>query len=450
VKLYELADISVMEYAMRDGFTAPFYQRVDSRWDTQQAKRFNLAVSMCIGLPPGMITTKTLPKGGKAEHHIIDGRQRKAAIKAIMNPYEFASEIQTSFPYNKKKHGASGFGTWKDKIEDHVKAWFSSYSFEECKNAAESLWVQITDEKKKAGMTGVKLSREVKDSFKDDYLSRGITIKEKAKAKVIEEAARGESQSSALLSTHTLAITPLWKFADSACPPGTGGHSPRSAIDKILKDIGYKNWNSLATRTVNLPFFWVGTPGTGTPKCEPKKLFEEFTEWIYDLHKSKTKIPSFFDFIDHIDGKGNIVAVDIKSSISGSDSAYFNNLIEKTWAILDELDDSLLSWCKLEKKTTVAESMKVFQLINATGAEMKTFELMASWPTWIEEVVPVMDPASKTDNKKSKKWKAVWERIDRYYEGKGTEPRPDHLGLTKWDLAAILADEIDHSMVWGV
>ena len=86
--------------------------------------------------------------------------------------------------------------------------------------------------------------------------------------------------------------------------------------------------------------------------------------------------------------------------------------------------------------------MKVFELINDQGARMKEFELMASWPTWVSEVV-------NTEEMKNQEWLNITTQINQYYDGKGTEKRPEHLGLTKWDLVAVLKDQMETSIVWG-
>ena len=77
---------------------------------------------------------------------------------------------------------------------------------------------------------------------------------------------------------------------------------------------------------------------------------------------------------------------------------------------------------------------------------VSSFELLASWPTWIETVVP-------TTEKGSKQWKEIWAYVDETYTEKGTDLKPPEMGLTKWDLVSIItdadADGIDHATTWG-
>jgi len=441
--LYKLGQKKSTDYAMDPDFTAPFFQRTDSRW--KHTDRFNFAVSMSLGMPTGMVTTKRLKSN---KHHIIDGRQRKRSIQSILNPYELAETLQSQFPLNK---GAS-LVEWRERIGNHISGWFSSFSEGEVTKEVEGIWKGYFDQHK-AKKPGT-ANKETIISMKEEFSSLGITLKEKTKKGVIEEAVKGKiGDGLSLTNEQKKAIRPLYDFAIACC--GNRKHSPKDHIDQVLKSIGYvdlKTWPKGGPYLDHKPFYWVTSTKGGRPECKASVFFNHpelgLFHWIWEQYETKKRSDDFSDYLKFLSGKAdsNIELTQAIAQFGSPTINYFSLIIKASYHIIDSMADADLAWCSLEKKTTVSESMKIFQLINDSGHKLTTFELLASWPTWIETVVP-------TKEKGSKKWKKIWTYVDDTYTEKGTDLKPPEMGLTKWDLVSIItdveADGIDHAITWG-
>ncbi|RCH71940.1 MAG: DUF262 domain-containing protein [Candidatus Poseidoniales archaeon] len=430
--LYTFDDIRALDYATNDDFTAPFYQRTDSRW--KQPKRFNLAVSMALGLPAGMITTHDLGTGhhsGK-KHHIVDGRQRKAAINVLLNVSKFAGEIQSIFTGKNAKSKTPV--KWKDEIHSHVSNWFSKASQPEREAEAQAIWDDIA---------AVTSAANIKKAFRDEYANIGIILKSNSKKKLIQEAANLATQRTLNHAQHKN-LEPLAEFAVALA--GKPGHSPLDELSTTFtKTMDYRDWNPTASATANQPFFMENKAKHRMPVPNLDKLFDELKNWVH-RHTKLSNTLQFEDFVTYL-GKDPANNIDSKHAIKHINSnpslkTYLDSVTSKYVDLYNAVADAKLGWCRLSEKATGPEAMKVFELINDQGAGMKEFELMASWPTWVEEVVPVAQKTSTT-------WKNVWLKVDIHYKDKGTEPRPAHLGLTKWDLIAVLPKQIDSTLIWG-
>ena len=402
---------------------------------------------MALGMPTGMITTKKL-KGG--EHHIIDGRQRKKSIRSTLNPYELAETLQTQFPLD-KRNGATSV-EWEERILEGISEWFSSFSEKEITNEVTEIWNNFYSTNQKNNPSTA--NKETIASMKEEFSSLGITLESKSKKKLIDEAVKGKiGEGSSLTNKQKKSISPLYKFATTCC--WTTKHSPKAEIDRLLKEVGYEdlyNWTGSDYDT-NKPFYWGLSPIQKKPECIARKFFGHpemgLSNWIWEEHKKGGKrSANFKDYLLFLGGisDANIDPTKAESQFGVPLITYFSNLIENSYLVIDSMGEAELAWCSLEESTTVSESMKIFQLINDSGHKLSTFELLASWPTWIETVV-------KPNEKNSLEWNSIWKYVDKTYTEKGTDLKPPEMGLTKWDLVSIIADKeadgIEYRITWG-
>ena len=187
---------------------------------------------MILGLPAGMITTHDLKRNHSAKYHIVDGRQRKAALKVILNPAEFAQELQQIFTGKKAKIPIN----WDEKITEHVANWFSNYSYSECEEEAKEVWQSLSEHTPKSAMVS---------AFKGEYEKMGIELTGSRKSNLISDAATEMAKNPNLNQQHSTNIKPLSDFA--AALSGIPGHSPFDELYNTFNTvINYENWNTKA------------------------------------------------------------------------------------------------------------------------------------------------------------------------------------------------------------
>jgi hypothetical protein len=399
----------------------PRYQRPKGKWDAN--KQFKLSMSIFFDLPAGYICWK---ETGTSKM-LIDGRQRRMAIRDMLDPLSYSEMVVSAIPKEVNIAGGSKSDELDKRIFESARDWLKSYNKDSFKGLY-SDWT-LEDLQELCDERGIPWDNSKTQDFlasklADWDLETGIGLDKK----------------------YQDALKPVYEL-----------------VHVILKDkstakagfnVTYKKLN------VGLKKAWgLNSDGPNANVEEPEFFEWKNSKWVFNTNIFSRDLEEFFrasdwDIDDCQDVKKLVkwLRQQYSSILMEGDQAklieFFrvtnretqHKLIaEKFLAVRQRISKTQLGVCSLTETCTITEAMKVFQLINSEGVPLSEIEIMASWPDWGHDYVyDSSNPAPPN----------VQDTVEEMYVGKKAMEF-DVSEISKWDIAATVLPRLKHTAIWG-
>lgn len=396
MSLYELSTISAEEFAQDPYIAIPFFQR-KSTWTPGQ--RLGLALSVFRGYPIGTVVVKETD----SQVFLLDGRQRRETLQAILNPATLfvwaQSELRIEANEKLRKLKAN---EWADRalVIRAFREYADRYFFGELRIETEP----GSDETGPA------------DELEQDAESAGTETPDTGIDMPDEDPDPAAQLHPELRDLFE--IVWLGRTVDTAA-----GRKPYLAT--LFDYSGYVD-----------QLDWIHASGELSGQTNTPRLVERLREEKNAYLKANQVFPPPEDQI----------ALWITSRLIApghvTDDEGFKTFMQPSHVIdalsaLDRLDRSLrgtsLGYVKIRPEAQEADDMKVFSLINTAGTQLTGPEVLCATPSWN---TPITNPPAE-----------LQEARNALHQAKGAAPAGPT--VRKWDKAATMLDRVHAPLAYG-
>ena len=427
--IYETVGMEELSFKSKTDLRLPRYQRTSKKWDGKA--KFGLSMSIFFDLPAGYICWKD---DGK-QKVLIDGRQRREAIREMLDPLNFSTMVIKAIPKEvMDEHGAKTNDIDK-RIFHFAREWLKNYNEEgfaqyysdttkypkindlqdECE-ARSIAWVSTDSRVQLEGKlaqydmtTGIGLDKKYMDRLLPIFeLIRSVQKATTTALSGFNETYRMHGSASKLAS---------WGL-DETLGPRAGINEPEFFDYDDVKAKWIFNPNKFSNDLVN--FFRMN--GWSLADCrDVSKLVTYFSRYdSIHIHGDMSKLQKWFG--------------DAKRKND------HDHLVEKFFDVRNSVQKTRLGVCELTPDCSITEAMKVFQLINSSGVQLSEIEVMASWPDWGSAWIYSSTTPAPLD---------LVHSVKKLYEETKEMKGINFDEISKWDIAATLSARLNHQTIWG-
>ena len=423
---YKTTPMEELAFKSKSDLKLPRYQRPNKKWN--EKAKFGLTMSVFFDLPAGYICWKV----DEEQSVLIDGRQRREAIREMLDPLKFSNMVMKAIPKKVSDEKGNDIEEIDKRIYHFAREWLKNYD--------EQGFIRYYSD--------VEKYPKIED-LREECDNRLITWNgSDSREKLEKELAKSDMESGIGLEKKYMdLLKPIYELIRS--------------VKKGMKTVsaGFNDTYRCHTKAKLKAWGLDNEIGPRDDVEEPEFFEYDYTKakWVFNSNKFSNDLVNFFK----INGWNESFCRDVSNLLN-----YFNkyssifqegdrarlqqwygdakraddhaHLVQKFFVVRNAIKKTELGVCELTEDCDITEAMKVFQLINSSGVQLSEIEVMASWPDWGSAWVYTDDaPQELTD--------AIKELYQQTKEMDGINFKE----VSKWDIAATLSARLNHQAIWG-